>query len=168
MSAQTELDLNSHEFAWVENGLDIKAALMGVRGLTWTYTEAPGADPFWSWDDSDDPFNKTVIYEIEGAGQYEWNADVGAPGSDSIMIRREGDDSFAALDRFDILDTSGTLERGDPRLLATNPQARRTDETRTLLAGVLLGVSGGALVGALQEGLNGRRRHRPELPSPAG
>lgn len=131
-TSATNFRLVTPVFAWDENGVDIEAQLPSVQLLT-AYPHQPIGNP-----------NITVAYDLSGA-VYDWT---GGP-SPSYVIPQDGPQVKATVWKL----TSQELLNPMP-VNGTDSSTAALDSFRIFLSGALLGIAGGALVGAIQEAIH--------------
>lgn len=130
-------------FAWDENGLNVEAELPQVQ--VDTYPHRSTINP-----------NVTVDYVLPPG--YDWT------GAQSPTYNPQYHTDFATtpIDTMTWDETTNDLANPVP-ISGTNSSTARWDTYRTFTSGALLGIAGGALVGAAQEAIHANRRtERPE------
>lgn len=156
--------LQTSSFAWNENGLNIEAQLPIVQvNSTRTasflvvyngYLKHLGDGPERLAVETS---NINVAYYVPNARTYDW---VGGPQPNFAYVT--GQDMPAVWDQ------SASAMAESVAVSGINNSAADWDNTRTLAAGVLFGIAGGALIGAIQEANQvewGRSRFRKGKPT---
>jgi hypothetical protein len=114
-------------FGVTSNGVSVAAAIPEIA-----FTGSKGA-------------NLTAKYHIPSADSYDWSADPPSTLSNSGAVWTE---DVLPGSIYNSGDTAGRVASG------INHTAQANDDTKTFIAGALLGLAGGALLSAVQEALH--------------
>jgi hypothetical protein len=155
-TAVLSLTLQGQDLAWAQNGLDLEAQLPVLdvqteRPLSLTPPKPghPIAPRFQAY--SGNPVVR-IAYQVPGGASYDWTGGPPPISTGDPSGRAEWDEPLMALS-------------SPVALSAVDNRTASMDSIWTLIAGTLLGIAGGAAVGAVQE-LTHRREEPVERSAP--
>lgn len=144
----TKLIVDAPVLAWDANGLDVEAELPEVE-VDYTNPRQPQNNP-----------EVGISYTLPPG--YDWTTPEPYYSPESYIL---GDPS-GATEALIWRETANDLENPVP-ISGTDNSTASGDSFRTFISGALLGIAGGALVGAIQEATHTKRRAKKPEPIPA-
>jgi hypothetical protein len=142
-----DVTLWSKSFAWDDNGVDVEAQLPQVALFPPTLPTMPSNCPSTQPNCSSTAL--LVQYRIPNVRTYDWTN--GPLGTTSTWLVANAYQSSAG---------SGDFFNVPAGSSGVNNAATKADNEKTFAAGALLGIAGGALIGAIQEAISVERRNR--------